>query len=513
MAMPIRCVRRAAALLALALAAAVPAFAQAGFEDDRVMLQGFYWESYRHGHADRFPSFGDKHWYVIVRENAGPIRDGGFDLVWLPPPSFAGDGQALGAGYGPRELFRLDNAYGTFPEHRAMLEELLRSGVEPIADLVLNHRNGSTGWADFRNPDWGPWAICGTDEAFTRPESGISGTPAAERGQCEERPSEYTRHGGTTYQYESFRDIAHTDRRVREDVVRYLRQLQSAGYRGWRYDMVHGFHAKWVALYNRLTRPTFSVGEYDWGAHNDQRGWIWNTATDAAAAGADHLRTASSVFDFTTVFTLEQIRDGRYHALYGFGNGIGMVGDTTDGLPWKNRAVTFVQNHDLGYRTNEDGTPERGHELDRFAPGWQVEQAYAHVLTHPGVPTVFWKHYFDSGDDLRQKLRALINARKVAGVHAGSTVHLQDNARLQGVYAARIEGRNGALYVRIGGRDGDWEPSRSSYMGYREYAQGAGWKVWVGLPGNPPFQQAGLRAPLPVPSYVPADRIDASDVP
>ena len=30
----------------------VPLYAQAGFEDDRVMLQGFYWESYRHGHPD-----------------------------------------------------------------------------------------------------------------------------------------------------------------------------------------------------------------------------------------------------------------------------------------------------------------------------------------------------------------------------------------------------------------------------------------------------------------------------
>ena len=166
-----------------------------------------------------------------------------------------------------------------------MLEDLLRNGVEPVADVVINHRDGSTGWADFYNPEWGPWAICETDEAFQNPASGIAGTPIAERGRCEERPVEYTRHRGTTYQYESFRDLADTDRRVRQDVVRYVRQLKSAGYRGWRYDMVHGFHARWIALYNRLTTPTFSVGEYDWTAHNEQRGWIWNTATDATAAG------------------------------------------------------------------------------------------------------------------------------------------------------------------------------------------------------------------------------------
>jgi alpha-amylase len=190
-----------------------------------------------------------------------------------------------------------------------------------------------------------------------------------------------------------------------------------------------------------------------------------------------------------------------------------MVADSTDGLPWKNRAVTFVQNHDLGYRTEEDGTPQKGHESDKFANNWQVEQAYAHVLTHPGVPTVFWKHYFDWGSDLQNKIRALINARKVAGVHAGSNVDTQDNARLNGVYAARIVGRHGALYVRIGGNDESWNPSQSNYSDYREYAQGAGWKVWVGLPGNPQFQEAPLKSALPIPAYKPAEEITADDVP
>ena len=500
--------RRAATVLVLLVATV--ALAQAGLDDDRVMLQGFYWESYRHGHPQRFPSFGTKRWYEIVRENAPMVREGRFDLIWLPPPSFAGE---ISAGYNPKEYFRLDNSYGSFAQHRAMLEALLRHGVEPVADIVINHRDGASGWADFKNPAWGVWAICETDEAFHTPASGIANTPAAERGRCEEPAADYTRHGGTTYQYASFRDVAHTDPRVRRDIVRSLRQLRSAGYRGWRYDMVHGYHPKWIALYNRLTTPTFSVGEYDWGAHNEQRGWIWHTATDPAAPGSERLKSASSVFDFTTLFTLEQIRDGRYHALYGFGNGIGMVGDTTDNVAWKNRAVTFVQNHDLGYRTNEDGTPQPGHESDKFAHNWQLEQAYAHVLTHPGVPTVFWKHYFDFGADLRNKIRALVNARKVAGVHAGSAVHLQDNARASGVYAARVVGRHGDLYVRLGGSDAQWEPSRSNYGGYREYAHGAGWKVWVGLPGNPAFREAPLKAPFPVPAYVPAEQINVSDVP
>lgn len=115
---------------------------------------------------------------------------------------------------------------------------------------------------------------------------------------------------------------------------------------------------------------------------------------------------------------------------------------------------------------------------------------------------MYWKHYFDWGPDLQNKIRALINARKVAGVHAGSTLYLQSNAQANGVYAARVVGKNGDLYVRIGGDDSKWQPSDSGYQNYRDYAHGDGWKVWIGLPGNPPVQQAPQKGPLPVPTPV-----------
>jgi alpha-amylase len=479
----------------------LPARGQAGFDDDRVMLQGFYWESYRHGHPEKFPAYGSKRWYRIVDENAHTIRDARFDLIWLPPPSFSG---AFSAGYNPKEYFNLANSYGTLDEHRAMLVALLRNGIEPIADIVINHRDGSQRWADFKNPDWGTWAITRDDEAFTNSGSEVFDTPLDQRGAPEEKP-DYAGHPGTTYAYESFRDIDHTSMRVRRDVVRHLLQLKSLGYRGWRYDMVHGYHARWIGVYNRASDPTFSVGEYDWGAHAAQRGWVWATATTPGL-----LATGSSVFDFTTMFTLKSNK-GNYRAWYGFGGGIGLVGDTTDGHAWKNRAVTFLENHDTGFRTEEDDRAQKDHEHDSFANGWEVEQGYAQILTHPGVPTVYWKHYFDWGSDLANKIRALINARKVAGVTAGSVVHLQDNARARGVYAARIAGRRGDLYVRIGGDDAQWEPASSNYQDYREYAQGAGWKVWVGLPGNPDVQEAPRTATFAIPDYREPQSIEVAD--
>jgi alpha-amylase len=488
-------------LLLLALLPTRPAHAQADFDDGRVLLQGFYWESYRHGDP-KFPEFGTRRWYDIVRDNAGTIRAGRFDLVWLPPPCYAGE---RSAGYNPKQYFKLDNSYGTFAQQRAMLEALLKCGVEPVADLVLNHRDGNTGWVDFKNPDWGLDTICRSDEAFTDPRSPVFGTPIEKRGAEEEKPLPYAPGRATTYQYGSFRDIDHTNKQVRRDILRYLLQLKSAGYRGWRYDMVHGYHARRVALYNKGTKPTFSVGEYDWDKQGEQRGWSW-----ASATRPDGLRTASSVFDFSTYFSLKDNK-GNYRAWYGLGNGLGLVGDTTDRVPWKQRAVTFLENHDTGYRTGEDRLPEDGHRFDSFQNNWEVEQGYALILTHPGVPCVYWKHYFDWGEGLRAKIQALINARKVAGVHSGSEVNLQDNARDRGVYAARVVGKNGLLYVRAGGSDDDWQPSDSGYKGYREYARGVGWKVWVALPGNPEVKQAPRRAALAVPKYRPGAGIEVPD--
>lgn len=485
-------------IFALSLLPQDPLYAQAGLEDDRVMMQGFYWESYRHGHPERFPGYGEKTWYQLLRAQAASLRAGRFDMIWLPPPAYAG---AYSAGYNPKEYFNLTNSYGDQSQHRALLVSLLENGIEPIADIVINHRDGSEHWGDFQNPAWGPWAITRDDEAFTQPASELYNTPLAERGHAEQTPQEYAGHSGTTYAYNAFRDLDHSNPNVRRDILRYLLFLKAYGYRGWRYDMVHGYHARWVAFYNRYTHPTFSVGEYDWDKHAAQRGWIWHSATLT-----DDLATASSVFDFSTFFTLKDNK-GDYTAWYGFGNGIGLVGDTTDNIPWKNRAVTFLENHDTGYRTHEDGTPQQHHEHDTFLNDWQVEQGYAHILTHPGVPVVYWKHYFDWGLHLHTRIKALINARKVAGVHAGSVVHTQSNARTKGVYAARVVGRHGDLYVRIGGSDADWQPQHSDYKDYREYAAGTGWKVWVGLPGNPALRSAALKNRLPIPEIRQADDI------
>lgn len=494
-------------ILIFAFLLTLKTFGQGGMNDDRVILQGFYWESYRFGHVQQFPKVTNdiqnqpKYWYEIVKEKAPEIREGYFSLLYLPPASHAGGG----AGYSPTEYFNLNNEYGDSVKHRAMLEELWKNGIEPIADIVINHRNGVNSWAKFRNPNWDTKTICSSDEAFSNCNSEVYNTKMKMRGNDEEEVGNYDRSRGRAFSYESFRDIDHTSPVVRNDIVRYLLLLKSYGYRGWRYDMVHGYHARHIAYYNKLTKPTFSVGEYDWGNQPAWRGWIWNTSVSATGTGNEWITTSSCVFDFMTLFSLEgSIGNGskgnaNYLNLYAYGNGLGLMGDNTDGLAWKNKAVTFLENHDTGWRTNEDLTNEKDHDYDSFLNNWQVEQGYAYILTHPGIPCVFWKHYFDWGTDLKDKIKALIIARKVAGVNSGSIIHTQNNAREAGVYGAMIEGINGQLYVRIGGDDNSWNPSRSNYSDYRQYAAGNGWKVWVklnDLTKNNSYQTIPLNDPL-----------------
>jgi hypothetical protein len=41
-------------------------------------------------------------------------------------------------------------------------------------------------------------------------------------------------------------------------------------------------------------------------------------------------------------------------------------------------------------------------------PSDRVGQGYAYILTHPGVPCVFWEHYFEWGQELQKTIDTLL---------------------------------------------------------------------------------------------------------
>lgn len=121
-----------------------------------IILQGFNWESHR-----------DK-WYVKLESQLDEIAEAGFTAVWLPPPSDSVSAQ----GYLPRDLYKLDSAYGSEAELRSLVRAMHDRGLKAIADIVINHRCAHSQdeqgrWNRFggRLP-WDERAICCNNQRF-----------------------------------------------------------------------------------------------------------------------------------------------------------------------------------------------------------------------------------------------------------------------------------------------------------------------------------------------------------
>jgi alpha-amylase len=382
---------------------------------DAVMLQGFHWYSHE---PVRASNGSVKSWYRVVKENAAAIRSAGFDYVWLPPPSTS----AAPEGYMPSQWYELDTPYGTTAELKDAIATL--GPAKALADVVVNHRVGkATAGADFVNP-----AFADNNAAVTGNDECGCGRGDAETGSDSSIP--YAR------------DLDHTNASVRQEIVSWLRFLKSEiGFAGWRYDLVKGFAGRFVRVYNEATQPELSVGEYwDDGSRQAVVDWI------------DATRGRSMAFDFPTRSLLRQaIQRREFWRL-----------KTIDGKPsgvigwWPSMSVTFLDNHDTQY----------GHFNQHFS-GAEVLQGYAYVLTHPGIPCVFWTHFFDWGDENRTKIARLITVRKRRGLNSRSVVDIR--AADEGRYAAIVDGK---VAVKIG--PGPWDPG----PGWDVAVDGQDFAVW-----------------------------------
>lgn len=377
-----------------------------------VMLQGYHW--YSHNSAC---------WWDTVAARADDIASE-FSIVWLPPSS----GSASKEGYLPHRLYLQDSAYGNQARLTNAVTALHARGLMVIADIVINHRVGTKDWADFTDPQWGSDAVCKDDEW-----KGASGN--------------YDTGGG----YHAARDIDHTQVYVQNGIVQWMGWLKSEiGYDGWRFDYTKGYSGQYNKIYNQRTNPQFSVGEF-WddldlnnaNAHR-QRLCDWIDATGSTSAA----------FDFTTKGVLQQaVAHNEYWRLKdGQGKPVGLIGW------WPARAVTFIDNHDTG------PSPGGGQNHWPF-PGDKVMMGYAYILTHPGVPCVYWVHYYDWG--LKEPIRDLIRLRKNAGITSVSAVSIQ--CADSGKYAAVIDGK---IAVKIGA--GDWSPG----SGWLLQIYGNNYAVW-----------------------------------
>ena len=467
-------------------------------EKSGVMLQGFNW-----GSAPRTASSHWGKWYNVMLNNADTIGDK-FSYVWCPPPSKCDT--ASSEGYCPTELNVLDNCYGTANELKQMIQAI--SPAKAIADIVVNHRSGSTSWGDFTNPDWGVvkgskyGAICSNDEGFTK-EPDLMGK-ATVKGASD-----------TGEGYEASRDVDHTNTTVQQGIVDWMNDvLKLAGFVGWRYDYVKGFDGKYVGQYNAGSNAEFSVGEYwptagynsgnpsAWG--NEIKNWISETASNGGQK--------SKAFDFAlkgamnSIFGCTWFDENWNGGSSGASNNYGLLADSSNlVISQPADAVTFVENHDTGSTQNHWA-------LNTNAVGI----AYAFILTHPGYPCVAWQHYFtyaESGSydseyyskikasttyiannivpgtssTYREHIDYLIDLRNRVGIEYDDKV--VTTGTTSSCYVGEIVGNNGTLLVKIGNVTA---ATGEGYAGNNPIYSGTNFAIWEkGVNGDASLPSGG----------------------
>ncbi|KAK9080200.1 hypothetical protein SSX86_001875 [Deinandra increscens subsp. villosa] len=364
-------------------------------EAPTLLFQGFNWESWNKQGG-------------LYNSLVGSIDDlaaAGVTHIWLPPPSQSADSQ----GYLPGRLYDLNaSKYGNQQQLKSLIQSFKNKGIKVVADIVVNHRTGEKkdgsgnycifegGTTDDRL-DWDPSLICGNDDYCT----GTTGNP------------------DTGEPFPGAPDIDHLNPRVQNELSDWMNWLKTEiGFDGWRFDFVRGYAPSITKVYMTKTAPDFAVGEF-WSELSD-RNEIMNWVQESGGGSL-------TAFDFTTKFILQAAVEGELGRLIDpNGKPPGLIGISPA------NAVTFIDNHDTGSTQNKSPFPSD-----------KVMQGYAYILTHPGIPSMFYDHFFNWG--LKDQLTKLSGVRARNAITATSQVRiLASEAEL---YVAAIDER---IIVKIG---------------------------------------------------------------
>ena len=389
-----------------------------------VMLQGFYWDSYK---ATKWNTLKDK------AQELGQY----FDIVWVPNSGSVDPyGTAESMGYMPVYWLKHNTCFGTEAQLRDMISTFHEHNTSVLMDMVINHKSGKSGWVDFANETvvgpvtgenysmtWSLGDICRTDECVG---AGYAATGAADEGE----------------DFDGSRDLDHTSANVQKNVKTYQQYImKELGYDGFRYDMCKGYAGYYVGLYNKASEPAFSVGEYWDGNAETLRWWLNETKQDN--------RIQTAVFDFALKYPMQSaFAGGTWSAL----NDKGLAADPN----YQRYSVTFVDNHDTGQSGNYDCLKTN------------VMAANAFILTMPGTPCVFYKHYNVYKDEITN----CIKARRAAGVHNQSAILTQQETGAG--YILETQGTRGNLYLQLGYATGNGCP-----YGYELVQAGDGYALYI----------------------------------
>lgn len=378
-----------------------------------VMLQGFYWNSY-----------DDTNW-TNLKSQVNDFADN-FSLVWLPQSGKClGNSQTM--GYKPYYYFNQNSSFGTEAELRDLIKTFKGKGIGMVADVVVNHHD-TDGWFTFPAEVYkGVTYQFKSTDIVANDDKGKTAKEATK--QC----ISLSKNNDEGEDWDGCRDLDHKSQNVQTIIKAYLKYLKDdLGYTGFRYDMVKGFSGSHVADYNKSVGVEYSVGEY-WDSNARIQSWINATLKNSAA------------FDFQFRYNVrDAINSNNWAALKSTNN---LMNDKN----WRQYAVTFVENHDMEYRSSsEQQDPIRRDTL----------AANAYLLAMPGTPCVFFTHWLEYKDEIG----AMISARKAAGITNMSDYEVK--VATSAYYAVNV---NKTLYAAVGRLDkmenpgADWQKVLSGY--------------------------------------------------
>ena len=417
-------------------------------ECEDVMLQAFYYDSYRDGAPGDVlingKQLGNTKWDVLLSQS-GEIGTY-FDLVWLPP---SGKSEG-GTGYHQTVYSNQNSDWGKQKDLLEFINRMHAANTKVVADIVINHAGGKS-WCEFFPQNFGEYGSFEPDASWIAQSDEVNFN--AEAGDCKGQATG-PEDGGYNGQdnYGSARDWAHAKPEVQEMMKAYLKWMKNViGFDGWRYDYAQGFKGKYIDMYNSASENYFSVVEFWNGDMNNIKSYLndvnWNTLA----------------FDFSTKYSaIQGIADGQYQKCMGSG---------LLGAGLSKYAVTFVDSHDTYFgcqagRDNNDEIGGCGKSMEDYNKD-RVLGANAFILSMPGVPCVFYPHWAKYKDAIGK----MVLARKAAGVHSESKV--SDEAG-NGYYKSTITGHHGSIRLLLGPNSG----FESTPQGYKLAYKGGNFAMY-----------------------------------
>ena len=377
--------------------------------ENQTLMQYFEWY---------LPDDG-QHWNRLAKD-APHLASKGIRKVWMPPAFKATSSNDV--GYGIYDLFDLGEfnqkgtvrtKYGLKEEYLKAIKSLKENGIEPIADVVLNHKaaadykerftvievdpNDRTvalsepfeikGWTKFTFPgrhkkynnfEWHWYHFTGTDYDAQRNKSGIYLIQGDNKGWADD---DLVDNENGNFDYLMYADLDFKHPEVIQNLYDWADWfIKTTGIHGFRLDAIKHIDSFFMGNFIRDISAKYGDDFYVFGE-------FWNSDE---TANNDYLGSIDYRFDLVDVKLHHNLFDA---SRAGSGYDLRNIFEQTLVKNHPESAVTFVDNHDT----------QRGQALESTIEEWFKPAAYALILLREaGLPCVFYGDYYGINGEFAQ---------------------------------------------------------------------------------------------------------------